>query len=130
MAFFQKLKERLFKSSSRIEEGIDAIIGDAPVEAAMPEARPGIVGRILGGEERGRVLDDAMLESLEELLIQSDMGVETSLKVAAAIAEARFGRRIGADEVRRQAAREHAASPQPVARAKPNYTQAPHAVLV
>ena len=46
------------------------------------------------------MLDDAMLESLEELLIQSDMGVETSLKVAASIAEGRFGRRVGAREIR------------------------------
>ena len=68
----------------------------------MPEeeaARPGLVGRLLG-QDKGRVLDDAMLESLEELLIQSDMGVETSLKVAAAIAEGRFGRRVGAREIR------------------------------
>ena len=34
MAFFQKLKERLFKSSSKLEEGLDAIIEDAPAEAA------------------------------------------------------------------------------------------------
>ena len=37
--------------------------------------------------EKGRVLDDDMLESLEELLIQADMGVETALKVTAAMAE-------------------------------------------
>ena len=50
MAFFQKLKERLFKSSSKIEEGLDAIIDEAPAEPprraagrAEPEeaARPG-----------------------------------------------------------------------------------------
>ena len=105
MAFFQKLKERLFKSSSKIEEGIDAIIEEAPADAApapaaaapapAEAARAGLVGRLLG-QEKGRVLDDAMLESLEELLIPSDMGVETALKVTAAIAEGRFGRRVGA----------------------------------
>ena len=36
MAFFQKLKERLFKSSSKLEEGLDAIIEDVP--AATPAA--------------------------------------------------------------------------------------------
>ncbi|HRO11738.1 MAG TPA: signal recognition particle-docking protein FtsY, partial [Amaricoccus sp.] len=82
MAFFQKLKERLFKSSSKLEEGLEAIIDEAPAEAAPAPApagdeRSGLVGRLLG-QDRGRVLDDAMLESLEELLIQSDMGVETS----------------------------------------------------
>ncbi len=44
MAFFGKLKDRLFKSSSRLEEGLDAIIEDgteadvAPQEAAEPAA--------------------------------------------------------------------------------------------
>ena len=34
MAFFQKLKERLFKSSAKIEEGLDAILDEAPAAAA------------------------------------------------------------------------------------------------
>ena len=43
MAFFQKLKERLFKSSSKIEEGLDAILDEAPAapEPAAPAAAPG-----------------------------------------------------------------------------------------
>lgn len=56
MAFFRKLKDRLFKSSSKIEEGVDAIIDEgadsapaepaeaAPAELPAPEtreARPG-----------------------------------------------------------------------------------------
>jgi hypothetical protein len=42
------------------------------------------------------VLDDAMLESLEELLIQADMGVDTAVRVTANIAEGRFGaKRLG-----------------------------------
>ena len=28
MAFFSKLKERLFKSSSKLDEGLDAIVAD------------------------------------------------------------------------------------------------------
>ena len=144
MAFFQKLKERLFKSSSKLEEGLDAIIEAAPaaaetVPAAAPVAAPaeavpaeertGLVGRILG-QEKGRVLDDAMLESLEELLIQSDMGVETSLKVAANIAEGRFGRRVGAREIREVLAAEIAAILEPVARPMPIYAKRPQVVLV
>jgi fused signal recognition particle receptor len=131
MAFFQKLKERLFKSSSKLEEGLEAIIEDAPA-AAEPEPegeRPGLVGRLLG-QERGRVLDDAMLESLEELLIQSDMGVETSLKVAAAIAEGRFGRRVGAREIRELLAAEISGILEPVARPMPIYPKRPQVVLV
>ena len=138
MAFFQKLKDRLFKSSSKLEEGLDAIIEDAPAAAAVPApgpasepgpGRPGLVGRLMG-QDRGRVLDDAMLESLEELLIQSDMGVETSLKVAAAIAEGRFGRRIGAREIREVLAGEISAILEPVARPMPIYPKRPQVVLV
>ncbi|KAB7616371.1 signal recognition particle-docking protein FtsY, partial [Amylibacter sp. SFDW26] len=32
MSFFKKLKDRLFKSSSKIEEGLDAIVEDGGVE--------------------------------------------------------------------------------------------------
>jgi fused signal recognition particle receptor len=138
MAFFQKLKERLFKSSSKLEEGLDAIIEEAPAPepaatpaAAAPEAeaRPGLVGRLIG-EPRGRVLDDAMLESLEELLIQSDIGVDTALKLTARIAEGRFGRRVDAREIREALAAETARVLAPVARPMPLYPKRPQVVLV
>lgn len=159
MAFFQKLKDRLFKSSSKLGEGIDAIIEEAPAEpeATPPASRPepakrpepaapvpaprtetapppapersGVVGRLLG-QERGRVLDDEMLESLEELLIQADMGVDTSLKVSARIAEGRFGRRVGATEIRELLAGEIARVLDPVARPMPIYPKRPQVVLV
>lgn len=35
MAFFKKLKDRLFKSSSKIEDGLDAIVGDGGVEEVI-----------------------------------------------------------------------------------------------
>ncbi len=40
MAFFQKLKERLFKSSSKIEEGLDAILDEAPAAPEPPLPPP------------------------------------------------------------------------------------------
>jgi fused signal recognition particle receptor len=41
MAFFSKLKERLFKSSSKLEEGLDAIVAEGGVaEAAEPREVP------------------------------------------------------------------------------------------
>jgi fused signal recognition particle receptor len=150
MAFFQKLKERLFKSSSKIGEGLDAIIDEAPVPApasaataaepvppraatepgAEPAAeRPGLAGRLFGAE-KGRVLDDAMLESLEELLIAADMGVDTALKTVAAIAEGRFGRRLGSREIRELLAAEIAAILEPVARPMPIYPKRPQVVLI
>ncbi len=145
MAFFQKLKERLFKSSARIDEGLDAILDEVPhahppasaepagpglaEPAAETSARPGLVGRLFG-PEKGRVLDDEMLESLEELLIASDMGVETSLKVSARMAEGRFGRRLGAREIKEALAAEITAILEPVARPMPIRAKRPQVVLV
>jgi fused signal recognition particle receptor len=137
MAHFQTLKEPLYHSSSTIEQGVDAIFDEAPLAAvseapaapADPEERSGLVGRLFG-QERGRTLDDAMLESLEELLISSDMGVETSLKVTAAIAEGRFGRRVDSREIRELLAGEIAAILEPVARPLPIYPKRPQVVLV
>jgi len=37
MSFFNKLKSRLFKSSSRLEEGVDAIVGDGGTDAPVVE---------------------------------------------------------------------------------------------
>ena len=38
MAFFKKLKERLFNSSSKLEQGLDAIVGDGGEEEVVPQA--------------------------------------------------------------------------------------------
>jgi fused signal recognition particle receptor len=219
MAFFSKLKERLFKSSSKIDEGLEAIIDEAPDAGAdtsaadprgsdprdadprdtgqsgrepgrtappgpqapaapsttwpipptpagetaplpvarppeptpgvargpvpeadrpaaepeaPPEARTGLMGRLFGraAPEKTRVLDDAMLESLEELLIQADMGVETALRVTANMAEGRYGRRMSASEIKRLLAGEIAAILEPVAVPMPIYAKRPQVVLV
>ena len=38
MAFFKKLKDRMFKSASRIDEGLEAIVEDGgEISAAEPE---------------------------------------------------------------------------------------------
>lgn len=195
MAFFSKLKERLFKSSSKLEEGLEAIVDEgrsespeptvpvpapeparpsvplrpqevpapppqeAPVAPApqevppppseamapphpleMPEDLPaaapraGILGRLLGrGSPESvprRVLDDAMLESLEELLIGADMGVDTALRVTANMAEGRMGKRLSTQEVKELLAQEIARIMEPVARPMPIYAKRPQVVLV
>ncbi len=161
MSFFKKLKDRLTKSSSRLDQGLDALVAvpeaeaapaapvpkapapavppapvpsspgpSAPVPSAPAPRGPGLAARIVGAAGGGRVLDDAMLESLEELLIQSDMGVETALRVAANIAEGRFGRRIGADEIKRLLAAEITRIMEPVAKPLPLYPTKPQVVLV
>ena len=186
MAFFHKLKERLFKSSSRLGEGLEAVVAEAPDETpepaprelpappvetpapapselppppvelpAPPEetpagtppelpapgvapdaplaARPGILGRLFGRGESAaprRVLDDAMLESLEEVLIQADMGVETALRVTANLAEGRMGRKLSVPEIKGLLADEIARIMEPVARPLPIYAKKPQVVLV
>lgn len=127
MSFFGKLKERLFKSSSRLSDGLDDIVTEP---AAEEPARPGILARLGAEPEARRLLDDAMLENLEDLLIRADMGVDTAARVTANIAEGRFGRRIGTAELRTALAAEIARILDPVARPLPLYPQKPQVVLV
>lgn len=245
MAFFSKLKDRLFKTSSRLEEGLDAIVtdggaedparpgqapegvpGDTPQELpvtppretperpaetpppapaetpvpdlpepevpATPQPEPdvplpvipgpgpeevpgrapdmvplpdpepvptrepdpvppppdetpspetardggsgGLLSRLFGRGERTTVvrreLDDAMLEQLEELLIASDMGVDTALRVAANMAEGRMGRRLSTAEIQGLLSSEIARIMDPVAVPLPLYQKKPQVVLV
>ena len=170
MSFFKKMKERLFKSSSKLDEGLEAIVDEAPEEVvgevvaevpgeaapAVPETgdaaslspspsprgrgeapaapaatRPSLIARVLGGgTAKKRILDDAMLESLEELLITADMGVETALKLSARIADGRFGKRVSTAEIKQALAGEIAAVLEPVARPLPLYAKRPQVVLV
>ncbi|TRW96808.1 signal recognition particle-docking protein FtsY [Paracoccus sp. M683] len=205
MSFFSKLRDRLTRSSSKIGQGLDQIVGEAsediapdvvaevapePAAAVQPEraaerrpepaphpgpdpmpqprpqpapqphpdpvprplpaaeaapvpapkaepaagARPGLMGRIFGRDpataEPRRALDDEMLEQLEDMLIQADMGVETALRVTANIAEGRIGRRVSATELKELLATEIARIMQPVARPLPIYPKKPQVVLV
>jgi len=176
MSFFKKLRDRMFKSSDKIGQGLDEIVGEGaeapamdaaapaapgpraadpatsstaptagpraeptpappPIAPAVPEEAPrtGILGRLWGGgsaEAPRRVLDDAMLESLEELLIQADMGVDTALRVSANLAEGRMGRRVSVEEIKTALAQEIARIMEPVARPLPLYPKKPQVVLV
>ncbi len=184
MAFFSKLKDRLFKSSSRLEQGLEAIVEDGgeetaptpdpvipepepepqpvpevpepspapqPVETPSPEpADPtpapaptevpdspqskGLLGRLFSRGDSStvirRTLDDDMLEQLEELLIASDMGVDTALRVTANMAEGRLGRKLSTREIKQLLAQEVARVMEPVARPMPIYPKRPQVVLV
>lgn len=164
MSFFSKMKQRLTRSSSKIDEGLQALVeedvaqeeaiaetpvpepvvdvpevaepepvAEEPAAPAEPTPKPGFVGRLFGREKKTgpkRVLDDAMLESLEELLITADLGVETSLKVAANMAEGRFGRKLGVEEIKELLADEVAKILEPVAKPMPLYAKKPQVVLV
>jgi fused signal recognition particle receptor len=112
----------------------------AAVPAATSEAsagkaaRPGFLGRILGrstgAPETRRVLDDTMLESLEELLIAADMGVDTALRVTANMAEGRMGKKLSVTEIKQLLAAEVARIMEPVAKPMPLYGKKPQVVLV
>jgi fused signal recognition particle receptor len=109
---------------------LEDLVSGPPEDAAPAPEKPGLLGRLLGRDESRRVLDDAMLESLEELLIRSDMGVDTALRVTANIAEGRFGKRISAADLKDALAAEIARIMEPVARPLPIYAQKPQVVLV
>ncbi|MDG2249187.1 MAG: signal recognition particle-docking protein FtsY [Paracoccaceae bacterium] len=178
MAFFKKLKERLFKSSSKIDEGLDAIVEDggreeeieleqdlilqkeandfiasdrANIEVAQKESaveknvpskdenpepekqKETFVQKFLGRKKEKvtkRKFDDEMLEQLEELLIASDMGVETAMRVAANMAQGNLGRRFSTAEIKKLLANEIEQIMMNVAQPLPIYPKQPQVVLV
>lgn len=105
-----------------------------PTPAPEPEpARPGLMGRLLGRntpEAPRRILDDAMLEQLEELLIGADMGVDTALRVTANMADGQFGKRLSVAEIKALMAKEIARIMEPIATPMPLYPKKPQVVLV
>ena len=85
----------------------------------------------IGGICSGRKLDDTALEELEDLLITSDLGVETAAKLSAELARTRFDKEVSADEIRNALAAEVAKILAPVAKpltADPAHR--PHIILV
>ena len=217
MGFFKKLKERLFKSSSKIDEGLDAIVEDGgeaeeveleeelktqkesvddatndqsdiepvPIEPQLEQNAPTtsqsieleekketgeldtddhveiesvpfnpqieqnavtnlkptepeekketFVGKILGRRKVKvikRKFDDDMLEQLEELLIASDMGVDTAMRVAANMAQGNLGRRLSTSEIKKLLADEIEQIMENVAQPLPIYPKHPQVVLV
>tara|TARA_B100001121_G_scaffold33503_1_gene28177 strand:- start:2483 stop:3745 length:1263 start_codon:yes stop_codon:yes gene_type:complete len=217
MGFLKKLKERLFKSSSKIDEGLDAIIEDggeaeeveleeelktqketvdyatddkADIESVLiepqleqnapttsesigpeekketgdldtddtveidpipsnpqieknavtdlkptepEEKKETFVEKILGRRKVKvikRKFDDDMLEQLEELLIASDMGVDTAMRVAANMAQGNLGRRLSTSEIKKLLADEIEQIMENVAQPLPIYPKHPQVVLV
>jgi len=139
MSFFKKLKDRMFRSSARLDEGIEAAVAQSAPESAAGDAaeavRPGLIGRLVGAVPKApdaprRLIDDAMLERLEEVLIEADMGVDTATRVIANLAEGRFGKRLSVAEIKAALSGEIARIMAPVARPLPLYPQKPQVVLV
>lgn len=106
LSWFQRLTAGLKKTSSKLAEGITSVFTK-------------------------RKLDASTLEELEDLLIQADLGVETSMKITAALAKGRFDKSIDPEEVKSILAAEVAKVLEPVAKPleiKPQHK--PHVVLV
>jgi fused signal recognition particle receptor len=104
--WFDRLKSGLSKTSSRLTEGIAALVTK-------------------------RKLDAETLEELEEVLIAADLGIETSARITAALAKGRFEKEISSEEIRETLAEEVARVLEPVA--KPlviGETHKPHVILV
>jgi fused signal recognition particle receptor len=104
--WFQRLKAGLTRTSSKLSEGITGLFTK-------------------------RKLDGATLEDLEDLLIQSDLGLETSGRIIDQISKGRFDKGISADDVRSILSTEVARVLAPVA--KPldiDPSKKPHVVLV
>lgn len=136
MSFFSKLRERLTKSSAKLDQGLADMVAEgaeepSPVPAAPEEPRPGLFGRrAMRSAEPRRLVDDAMIEELEEVLISADLGVQTALKLSAKLAEGHLGRRLTATEIKAALGGEIAKILQAVARPLPLYPKRPQVVLV
>ena len=78
MSFFKKLKSRMFKSSSKIDEGLDAIVSDGGEEeivteqelvtqtvADTPDAEPAPV--VMEPDPEAVVPDDVEVEALDQV---------------------------------------------------------------
>ena len=106
LSWFQRLKQGLTKTSSKLAEGITSVFTK-------------------------RKLDADTLQEFEDLLIQADLGVETSMKITEAIAKGRFEKGLTPEDVKGVLAAEVQKVLEPVAHplvVKPE--RKPHVILV
>ncbi len=76
-------------------------------------------------------LDADTLDDLEDLLIQADLGVETSMRITTALSQGRYQKSISADDVREVLAGEVTRVLEPIARPLAiDETRKPHVVLM
>lgn len=106
LSWFERLKAGLTKTSSKLSEGITGVFAK-------------------------RKLDAETLEELEDLLIQSDLGLETAMRITEALSKGRYDKGITPDQVRAVLASEIEKILAPVA--KPlelNPNAKPHVILM
>ena len=106
LGWFQRLKQGLTRTSSRLTEGITSVFTK-------------------------RKLDDETLEELEDLLIQADLGLDVAASVTAALKKSRYNSDIAPEEVRAILAQEVEKVLAPVARPlEIDPAKKPHVVLM
>ncbi len=106
LSWFQKLKKGLSRSSASLTEGISSIFTK-------------------------RKLDASMLEELEDVLIQADLGVDTAMAITDRLSDGRYDKEISPDEVRAILSEEVEKVLEPVARPLDLDTgKKPHVVLM
>ena len=104
--WFQRLRQGLTKTSSRLTEGITGVFTK-------------------------RKLDDETLEELEDLLIQADLGLDVASRVTDALRKSRYNSDISSEEVREILAQEVEKVLAPVAEPlEIDASKKPHVVLV
>ncbi len=145
MSFFSKLKSRLTKSTSKLEQGLEDLVeeGDDESVSTYDTTNPldqggeekknsGFLGKVLGGSSAvaSRRLDDQMLESLEELLIVSDMGYDTSIRISSNIAQSHMGRKLSTLQLKTILSKEITNILEPVAKPIPLFSATPQVILI
>jgi fused signal recognition particle receptor len=104
--WFERLRQGLSRTSSKLGDGITSLFTK-------------------------RKLDAATLDDLEDLLIQSDLGVETAMRITTTLSSGRYAKGIAPEEVRAVLAEEVAAVLGPVARPLPELGAGhPHVILI
>ncbi|WP_434054691.1 MAG: signal recognition particle-docking protein FtsY [Roseibium sp.] len=105
-SWFQRLKKGLSRSSASLTEGITSIFTK-------------------------RKLDASMLEELEDILIQADLGVDTAMAITERLSDGRYNKEISPEEVREILAEEVEKVLEPVALPLDLETgKKPHVVLM
>ncbi|QCI96783.1 signal recognition particle-docking protein FtsY [Agrobacterium larrymoorei] len=106
LTWFQRLRAGLARTSSQLTSQISALFTK-------------------------RKLDDDTLDELEDLLIQSDLGVETAMRITGALSSERYGKDVSGEDVAKIMAAEITKVLTPVA--KPlelDLSHKPHVILV
>ncbi|MEM6974512.1 MAG: signal recognition particle-docking protein FtsY [Pseudomonadota bacterium] len=113
-------------------EALERAVIDVAGEESAAAPKQGFFARTFSRQAAAptRVLDDAMLESLEDVLIQADMGVETAMELSARLSERHYGRRVDTATLKQLLSDEIEAVLEPVAVPLPLYAKRPQVVLV